>query len=89
MVKSIANEDGIPKFHAHAARHWCATILLKRDSQGKRPDIREVQIHLGHRSLSSTQWYTHVKKRDVTDHSSEHMEPFRFVTSLCFPPYLD
>ena len=76
MVKSIANEAGIPKFHAHAARHWCATTLLKRDSQGKRLDIREVQIHLGHRSLSSTQWYTHVKERDVADHSSEHMEPF-------------
>ena len=76
MVKSIANLAGVPKFHAHAARHWCATTLLKRDSRGQRLDIREVQIHLGHRSLSSTQWYTHVKEREVAEHSSEHMEQF-------------
>ena len=76
MVKSIARESGVPKFHAHAARHWCATTLLKRDSRGHRLDIREVQIHLGHKSLSSTQWYTHVREREVADHSSEHMEPF-------------
>ena len=76
MIKSIAMKSGVPKFHAHAARHWCATTLLKRDSRGQRLDIREVQIHLGHKSLSSTQWYTHVREREVADHSSEHMEPF-------------
>ena len=76
MIKSIARESGVPKFHAHAARHWCATTLLKRDSRGQRLDIREVQIHLGHKSLSSTQWYTHVREREVADRSSEHMEPF-------------
>ena len=76
MVKSIAIMAGVPKFHAHAARHWCATTLLKRDSQGRRLDIREVQIHLGHKSLSSTQLYTHIKERDVAEHSSEHMEAF-------------
>ena len=62
VVKSIAMKSGVPKFHAHAARHWCATTLLKRDSRGQRLDIREVQIHLGHRSLSSTQVYSHMKE---------------------------
>ena len=76
MVKSIAKESGVPRFHAHAARHWCATTLLKRDSQGHRLDIREIQIHLGHKSLSSTQWYTHVRDREVAGRSSEHMEPY-------------
>ena len=76
MVKSIAMKSGVPKFHAHAARHWCATTLLKRDSRGQRLDIREVQIHLGHRSLSSTQVYTHMKEREVAEHSSEHMGEF-------------
>ena len=76
MVKSIATMAGVPKFHAHAARHWCATTLLKRDSRGQRLDIREVQIHLGHKSLSSTQVYTHLKEREVAEHSSEHMESF-------------
>lgn len=53
-----------------------ATRLLKRTNERNKPDIREVQIHLGHKSLSSTQWYTHIKEREVADHSSEHMEPF-------------
>ena len=76
MVKSIARESGVPKFHAHAARHWCATTLLKRDSRGQRLDIREVQIHLGHRSLSSTQVYTHLREREVAKHTSEHLGTF-------------
>ncbi len=42
MIKSIATATGVPRFHAHAARHWCATTLLKRDSAGHRLDIREV-----------------------------------------------
>jgi integrase len=37
MVKSIANEAEIPKFHAHAARHWCATTLLKRIPRERGP----------------------------------------------------
>ena len=63
MVKSITMKSGVPGFQAHAARHWCTTTLLKRDSRKQRFDIREVQIHLGHRSRSSTQVYTHMKER--------------------------
>ena len=49
---------------------------LKRDSRGQRLDIREVQIHLGHRSLSSTQVYTHLREREVAEHTSEHLDTF-------------
>ncbi|MCL4323148.1 MAG: tyrosine-type recombinase/integrase [Candidatus Thermoplasmatota archaeon] len=83
MIKSIAMKSGATKFHAHAARHWCATTLLKRDSHGRRLDIREVQIHLGHKSLSSTQVYTHLKEREVAEHSSEHMEEFFRMRRKC------
>lgn len=43
---------------------------------GRRLDIREVQIHLGHASLASTQVYTHIKSRDVAERASEHMGEF-------------
>ena len=72
-MKRMAVKTGVPRFHAHAARHWCATALLRRDSHGARLDIREIQIHPGHASLSSTQVYTHLTGREVSKHSSEKM----------------
>lgn len=76
LIKKLAIKAGVPKFHAHAARHWCATTLLRRGPSGKRLDIREVQIHLGHSSLSSTQRYTHIKGREVAEHVKERMGEF-------------
>lgn len=76
LVKKIAIKAGVPKFHAHAARHWCGTTLLRENQRGKRMDIREVQIHLGHASLASTQVYTHLKGREVAKHASEQMGDF-------------
>ena len=76
IIKLIAKRAGIPKFHAHAARHWCATALLRDGKDGRHLDIREVQIHLGHASLASTQVYTHIKSRDVAERASEHMGEF-------------
>ena len=55
------------KFHWHAARHWCVTALLK-GYQGTKPiDVRMVQINLGHRSLRTTQRYTHVSQYEVAE----------------------
>ncbi|MGC8516113.1 MAG: tyrosine-type recombinase/integrase, partial [Thermoplasmata archaeon] len=76
IIKLIAKRAGIPRFHAHAARHWCATALLRDAKDGRRLDIREVQIHLGHASLASTQVYTHIKSMDVAKRASEHMGEF-------------
>jgi integrase len=73
LIKIIAKKAGVPKFHAHAARHWCATALL-RNSRGSGLDIREIQIHLGHASLSSTQIYTHLTDREVASRTSDKME---------------
>ena len=67
LVKRIGAFTGIRKFHWHAARHWCATALLKGYRGAKPMDIRMVQIHLGHRSLRTTQRYTHVSQHEVAE----------------------
>lgn len=75
MIKTIAYRAGVPKFHAHAARHWCGTTLIS-GTRGKKIDIREVQIHLGHASLISTQIYTHLQERRVAQETSEKMDEY-------------
>ena len=60
IVKGIAVRAGAPQFHAHSARHYCATALLRAGV-----DIRRVQTYLGHRSLRSTQRYTHLSNSEV------------------------
>ena len=67
IAKRIGAFTGIKKFHWHAARHWCATSLLKGYHGAKPLDIRMVQIHLGHRSLRTTQRYTHFSQYEVAE----------------------
>ena len=67
LAKKIGAFTGIKKFHWHAARHWCATSLLKGIFGAGPVDIRMVQIHLGHRSLRTTQRYTHVTQSEVAE----------------------
>ena len=67
IAKRIGAFTGIKKFHWHAARHWCATALLKGYRGAKPIDVRMVQIHLGHRSLRTTQRYTHVTQYEVAE----------------------
>ena len=67
LARRIGAFSGVKKFHWHAARHWCATSLLKGFMGAKPVDIRMVQIHLGHKSLKTTQRYTHVSQQEVAE----------------------
>ena len=60
IVKKIAMSSGVVKFHAHTARHWNATELLRLDV-----DVSKVQIHLGHSDPRSTMVYTHLRQQEV------------------------
>lgn len=44
----------------HMLRHWCGTEMLRNGAS-----LREVQEHLRHRSINSTQLYTRVLRDDL------------------------
>ena len=69
IVKATAARAGAPKFHAHSARHYCATALLRAGV-----DIRRAQTYLGHRSLKSTQRYTHLSNTEVAKSMKSKLE---------------
>lgn len=50
----------LPLVTSHSFRHSSATHLLRAGA-----GIRQVQLMLGHASISSTQWYTRVMKEDL------------------------
>jgi site-specific recombinase XerD len=63
IVKKYAILGGVPVFTTpHTIRHSYATDLL---NQGV--DIRTIQEFLGHRSITSTQIYTHVTNKRLRD----------------------
>ncbi len=63
IVKRMAVKAGIPLFTTpHVLRHSMATDLLS-----KGVDLRTIQEFLGHRSITSTQIYTHVTNKRLRD----------------------
>ena len=59
-VKEAGKASGSGYLHPHALRHYCATRLLRAGI-----DIRKIQVHMGHKDISSTQEYTHLLAQDV------------------------
>ncbi|MEE8478135.1 MAG: tyrosine-type recombinase/integrase [Gemmatimonadales bacterium] len=61
ILESISRDNIGQRISPHVLRHTFATRLLRISN------IRTVQQALGHRSLSTTQTYTHVTSADLID----------------------
>ena len=60
IVGEVGKAAGVKRVHPHALRHFGATRLLRAGV-----DLRKIQAHLGHSSITSTQIYTHLISSDV------------------------
>ena len=69
MIKQAAKKSGVESpANPHAWRHGLATEMLRRGAS-----IRDIQVFLGHKSIKTTEIYTHLTIRDLMEvHSRTH-----------------
>lgn len=60
VVKSIADQAGIPQFSTHTLRHLCLTDLARSDW-----DIHQIALFAGHRNTQTTLLYIHLSGREL------------------------
>lgn len=68
LFRLVAERTGARRLHAHIFRHAWATDTLAAGA-----DIRTIQANLGHRQITTTQWYTQVDNshvRTATQHTA-------------------
>ena len=56
MLRRVGLECGLPLVHPHGLRHSCGFALADRGR-----DLREIQPHLGHKSISNTTQYVELR----------------------------
>lgn len=62
VQKYGASGVGLPDLHPHALRHACATHMLEGGA-----DLRAIQDMLGHETVATTQKYTHLSSRHLSE----------------------
>ncbi|MFN3650066.1 MAG: tyrosine-type recombinase/integrase [Armatimonadota bacterium] len=60
MMQKAGEKAALGHVHPHMLRHSCATELLRKTN-----NLRQVQVHLGHARITTTEIYAHVINNDL------------------------